>query len=32
MKLSPQSIAKLLDLDIDHAIYKITGKRAISTD
>jgi len=32
MKLSPQSIAKLLDLDIDHVIYKITGKQAISTD
>jgi len=32
MKLSPQSIAKLLDLDIDHIIYKITGKQATSTD
>jgi len=32
MKLSPQSIAKLLDLDIDNVIYKITGKQAISTD
>ena len=32
MKLSPQSIAKLLDLDIDNVIYKITGKQTISTD
>ena len=32
MKLSPQSIAKLLNLDIDHVIYKIIGKQAMSTD
>jgi len=32
MKLSPQSIAKLLDLDIDHVIYKVTGQQVTSTD
>jgi len=32
MKLSPQSISKLLDLDLDNVIYKITGRQATSTD